>query len=68
MKTKKIKNVSSAFFITSSILCLIILVVTLTLLTDILKIKAEQKRRLNYYNYQVQQFRKSGDPLITPAY
>ena len=68
MKAKKIKNKSTIFFVTSSILCLFILVITLTLLKNILKVRAEQERNLNYYNYQVQQFRKSGDPLITPAY
>ena len=65
MKKKKTANI---FFISASLISLAILIVTLTLLRDILKIKAEKQRQLNYYNYQVEQYRKSGDPLITPAY
>lgn len=69
MATAKKKKTATILFMTASLISLVILIVTLTLLRDILKIKAEKQRQLNYYNWQVEQFRKySGDPLITPAY
>lgn len=67
MTLAKKKKTTTIFFISASLISLAILIVTLTLLRDILKIKAEKQRQLNYYNYQVEQFRKFGDPLITPA-
>ena len=69
MKNKK-DNRAAIFFISTSLICLFILIITWAIFTDVIKTKAEKQRQLEEYNYQVQQYRnnsKTGDPLITPA-